>query len=617
MTIAIVQPAGDGTTFSNAFASVVTPGNTIVCLVAARSPGGNYPAGFTVADEIATAVIGGDRGATISYYTVPADPLLRAPFDGKTFISGRTDDRAFLLELSGVTDVGEIVTTIGSSLTPDCGGPITPDTSFEAFIVGVTAFAGFSTSVTPDDGVIELGDASVQAHHWSGYRAVPVPSGPYSIAGTFNSTSEIYCGVTVVFRGAATTPGTIDAPPPFEDPPPAGVLLEIYAAEPGAARWDVALWDEAVWSSSGWQDVTPQGVEIDITWGSNRPELGILSVPIAASWAVDFYDPDRVLDPSNEDGPYFGDLEPFLPVRVSHRGTIVRVGYATGIGRRFARVPLDGYIRATDNVSRLANAAVPPDTELADTLYARARDAIAAAGLSVEVAVPIGTDPPVSPWLTGTREWSAWQWIADAAQEVLHIPIVDRLGVLTFRPWAVPLYRGRGITSAELVDLQVITDYAGMYSVVQAREDVDTVIERRLTPPPRYGARTITRDEITIDPDLWAEAVLTDRSFPALRWIPGNVRPLTAVRVEQLATIEAVERIGLAATEQDPPVSIAGVVVGGEIAIRGRADAEAVWSFVYHTAQGSLEPLIETGGAPTDYLLATGGGEFLYPTTGG
>jgi hypothetical protein len=62
-------------------------------------------------------------------------------------------------------------------------------------------------------------------------------------------------------------------------------------------------------------------------------------------------------------------------------------------------------------------------------------------------------------------------------------------------------------------------------------------------------------------------------------------------------------------------VFASGIVVGGEIDIIGRAqDQQGVWRFNFQTAQTATEPLIETGGDPTDYLLRTGGGEYLYPT---
>jgi hypothetical protein len=177
------------------------------------------------------------------------------------------------------------------------------------------------------------------------------------------------------------------------------------------------------------------------------------------------------------------------------------------------------------------------------------------------------------------------------------------------------LARGRTINSDELLDMQDVIDYSGQYSVVQALDDMDVVTERRLTPSPAYGARTFKRDEPTLDPGAWADAVLADRALPGLLWLPGDVYPLTANAVESYALIEAVELVSMSLPEQSPPVFASGIVVGGEIDILGRAqDQQGVWRFTFQTAQTATEPLIETGGEPTDYLLRTGGGEYLYPT---
>lgn len=303
-------------------------------------------------------------------------------------------------------------------------------------------------------------------------------------------------------------------------------------------------------------------------------------------------------------------------MRTSHRGIVIRQGYAESIGHAYVDTMFNGYMRVTNNLSRLANAQVPSDTALSDTLYARAEDAIAAAGLSVRVLAPVGTDPPVAPWITDTNEWSAWQWITDAAEQVHHIPILNNVGDLHFRPWAAPLSRGRSIDSPNLLDLQVISDYAGQFSVVKALDDDGVTIETRaLTPPPRYGARTYERTDPTIDAASWAETVLADRALPGLRWLPGTVMPFSAADVEAFATIEAVELVSMAVPEQDPPVSATAIIVGGNIRIRGKRDAEAVWLFEFQAAQTATEPLIESGGDPTDYLLATGGDQFLYPST--
>lgn len=588
---------------------------------ASNPTAGTNTAGGPVTTSDSALIVGGMAASLVN----DTQTMSTAPDAGVTEISDKGGASgapgywtAYRVEASpGTYELTGVITASGTGFVAGIIGHVV------AFLVAAPPVADFTADVTSieEGATVTFTDLSTNnptSWAWTfgdgGTSTSQDPTHVYTSAGTYSVSltatnadgSDTETKLTYILVVIAGTP---------EPPRPSGVLLEIYAASPGSARWDNANWDEAVWSQAGWQDVTPQGISVDITWGSRQPELGILSKPEAADWQVSFYDPLRLLDPANADSPYYTDLIPFLPIRVSHRSTIVRVGYATGISRRYAKSTETGFIRATDNVSRLANAQVPSDTTLSDTLYARAADAIAAAGLQVTVLAPITTDPSLDPWITGVNDWSAWQWITDAADQVNYIPIVDRLGNLTFRPWAAPLTRGRSLNSPELVDLQNVADYIGQYSVIQASDDGSTFIERALTPPPRYGARTYKRTDPTINPATWAEAVLADRALPGLRWVPGTVFPLTANSTEAFALLEAVELVTMALPEQEPPVSATAILVGGHVHVHGKRDDEAVWRFNFEAAQTAIEPLIEDGGGPTDYLLSEGGDEFIYPDT--
>lgn len=403
----------------------------------------------------------------------------------------------------------------------------------------------------------------------------------------------------------------------YEDPGPGAALIEIYAAEAGAARWDVATWDDAVWSTAGWQDVTPESIEAQILWGAADPESGILSKPTAGSWAIDIYDPLRTLDPANEDSPYFGDIIPYLPVRVTHRGIVIRQGLAEAILHNFENDT--GVMRVFDNQSVLSNADVPSDTSLSNTLFARAVDAISAAGLGDSIRVlpaPPSGDPAVAAWETGVNEWTAWQWIQDAAEQALHIPYVDRVGRLGFRAWSSPLSRARTLDESRMVGLESVVDYLGMYSQVTALDSItDTVEARALTPPPRFGVRTYSRDDPTLDAGDWAQTVLADRAFGTLRWVPGTLYPLTASDVELFATIEAGELVALTHGTADPDVLANLIIVGGQIRITAKKEGEAKWWFTFN-AVGS--PLVAGAGLPlttedgTGFLTNEDGTDFLY-----
>lgn len=393
---------------------------------------------------------------------------------------------------------------------------------------------------------------------------------------------------------------------------PSGALVEIRAASPGSSRWGSAHWGEDVWSPAGWQDVTPQGVSALIRWGSHQPERGVLAETEAGSWILNTYDPDRLLDPGNQDAPYAADLRAGLPIRISHRGIVIRQGVAETIA--YEHQGMTGAIRATDAVSVLARSMVPADVDLADTLRARARDAIAAAGLSITVeGDPPGGDPALAPRLEDER--SVWRHVADAAQQTLHIPFVDRIGTLRFRPWATPYDRGRGVAADQLVNLMTVVASRGLYSVVQARQTVadgGDLIERRLTPVPRYGAVTFTRDDATPDAGAWADAVLADRALQTLQWIPGQIYPLDADAVESFATLEAIERFGVEHAFTTPGVAVTGIIVGGQISVTSRRAEAAEWAFELELAQTAYPLPLYTDTEPPEFLRTEAGDGYLY-----
>lgn len=421
---------------------------------------------------------------------------------------------------------------------------------------------------------------------------------------------------TATPTGSIIVPDTdppIDEEPPPEPLPPGGAILEIYVSEPGGARWGVSHWGVDDWASSAWVDVTPESIDATILWGSQSPEYGIVSKVVAGSWAVTTYDPERLLDPANESGPYYGDLIPTLPIRLRHQGTVIRWGHCVSIGYSYAHGQYRGYIRASDSVALLANGLVPADTDIADTLYARAADVIAAAELHIAVGNPPGgVDPALAPRLEGEK--SAWAHILDAGEQVFYMPYIDRLDTLQFRAWAAPYYRGRELHESELLDLEAIVDHDGLYSVVQVQETVadgDDLLERRFTPTPAYGARVYRRTEATPDANAWATTFLTDRALGGRRWIPGQLYPLSAASVQYFATIEMLELIAIRHPSASPAVDTGAKVLGGVINVRGKRDDAAVWAFEFKTAEAPPIALVDDQ-TESEFLMDESEVYFLY-----
>lgn len=222
-------------------------------------------------------------------------------------------------------------------------------------------------------------------------------------------------------------------------PGPESVAISIYAGDPGGGDWDEVNWDAGVWAGFAWLDVGCQVLEAVSRWGSAQ-EFGVLTLADAGELDLSTYDPDRILDPLNDDSPLFGALVPGRPVRVNAQlpagqnivgaGFIDSAEYDLASGR--------GRIRAVDGVAMLAQAQIAEGVSLPDTLRARVRAVVAAAGLgeiiTVEAESPeLGPDPPVATWpIPNDNARNAWAVITDAATDALVYVWVDPSSVLRF-----------------------------------------------------------------------------------------------------------------------------------------------------------------------------------------
>src|SRR5690349_6644659 len=265
----------------------------------------------------------------------------------------------------------------------------------------------------------------------------------------------------------ATAPTEPPVDPGYEPPEAGHAILEIYVHDEDASRWDVATWgdddgiiegSEGVWSGAGWQDVTPQGVTAHVSWGSSRPERGILAMQESQDWLVTTYDPDRKLDPGNVDGPYYPQLVAGVPIRLSSAmsGFVLRTGIIDRIEYHYKPPAYRGQIRASSTIGYLARNNVPDDALLDDTLRGRIRDAVTAAGIAIGGIPIVGgidsyPDLPLSDRIEGSK--SVWEHIRRAGEEVGWVIYEDNAGMLQSRPWGGPVDRGRSITYENLEDL--------------------------------------------------------------------------------------------------------------------------------------------------------------------
>jgi hypothetical protein len=389
--------------------------------------------------------------------------------------------------------------------------------------------------------------------------------------------------------------------PPTE---PGKAILEIYVHDENASKWGEATWatgpatgTEGIWSAAGWQDITPQGVNAHILWGSRRPELGILSEQNGATWQVETYDPDGDLDPGNADSPWYPQLLAGVPIRISHNTLVIRTGYVDRWSWKRKRPDYQGSIQGSDTIALMNQAKVPDGTFLADALYDRIQEAIDASGIAVggiPLASPSTGGPDLAPEPEG--DFSLWDVVKTAAEEVLYIPYIDNAAGLQLRAWGSPLDRAREIGAGSLEDLETVSAEDGLYSVavVQPADLMDPPIEREAAPLPRYGRRVLERTEATFDAEAWADAVLQERAQPGVQYNPGTVWCFTAEDVDYYGSIEIMERVTITIPGA---VQVQARVLGTEMWVEHRAQATkgADWKFLFYTAtDGSTAIGIDT-----------------------
>jgi hypothetical protein len=154
--------------------------------------------------------------------------------------------------------------------------------------------------------------------------------------------------------------------------------------------------------------------------------------------------------------------------------------------------------------------------------------------------------------------------------------------------------------------LEAVIDEDGVYSVARVQvsdPDLDP-IEREASPLPRYGRRLLDRTEPTIDAEAWATAVLAERSWPGVQYIPGTIHCFTAADVNYFGSLQTMERVTVTVPGA---VSVTGRILGGELWVEHRAQSTkgATWMFRYAVAtDGSTAVGLTT-------LVADGTGEYL------
>lgn len=134
------------------------------------------------------------------------------------------------------------------------------------------------------------------------------PVKTYAIPGVYTVTLTVGNGDAATAR-SVTVVSVPDAPPARPD----GLVI---GAELLMNEW--------------WRDVTCQVLEASWNWGAGSDQ-GVMTQQDAGSLSLRLVDPDRILDPQNAVGPFFGVLDIGTPIRLRIDGYTAFRGRVTGI----------------------------------------------------------------------------------------------------------------------------------------------------------------------------------------------------------------------------------------------------------------------------------------------
>ena len=134
------------------------------------------------------------------------------------------------------------------------------------------------------------------------------PTKTYTVPGVYTVTLTVGNGDSATARTITVVP-VPDAPPARPD----GLVI---GAELLMNEW--------------WRDVTCEVLEASWNWGAGSDQ-GVMTQQDAGSLSLRLVDPDRILDPQNAVGPFFGVLDIGTPIRLRIDGYTAFRGRVTGI----------------------------------------------------------------------------------------------------------------------------------------------------------------------------------------------------------------------------------------------------------------------------------------------
>jgi hypothetical protein len=350
-----------------------------------------------------------------------------------------------------------------------------------------------------------------------------------------------------------------------------------------------------------WTDIACQVVSARSSWGTQK-SVGILSQANPGTLELEIYDPDRLLDPSNSAGPYYGILLPWLWVRLVFDNGVKRIviksGYADSITHTISTKM--GSIRINDWLTLLANMGYPNEFLAQDTLLQYSTlhtfttgilsaawsptfvlgGGTAGSPVSLPVTVEAETTPiPIDVYThtisLGQVGPAVWGWITERSIAALYYAYMDAANVIHFRDSTYGHQPGIALGVSGPLPLDLITqiDASGVsnsiYVVVGSAAAVwggfDNESKRSAF---QWGVKQYTSPRIPPKPpglytaNEWAVLVRNDRNQPAFEALPVRIWPASVAEFEQLLGLEAMQLVVMQFDSVTPPISIYGRAIG-------------------------------------------------------
>jgi hypothetical protein len=381
-------------------------------------------------------------------------------------------------------------------------------------------------------------------------------------------------------------------------PGPESVDLQLFAPSPTSARWDSATWDGGLWASPSWQTVSCDVNEASFVRGVTD-EAGVLSQSASGPMDLSTIDPNRELDPSNADSPFFGSVVPGTAIRLVGGSASLAPVWTGWIDEATHDVAAErGRIRCVDGIAQLAQAQLPDGQVLPNTLRARVRAIVTAVGLVGVVPVvaedptdpDAAADPPVAPH--PGKAIAAWTAIQNAALDALTLVWLDPSGTLRFTSWGgfpdasvalgcAPVGE-TGVWIGGLSTIQYGASSAAIRNRVRAYSSGTTWSPYSDDVPSiaKYGARPLDVDRVVPDFANWSTRILADRADAGLAVTLGEVRPYTGAELDALLSMRAAGPSIVRVADADHGTPIDDRV--GLVGTAGRF-TPAGWSFRYVT----------------------------------